>query len=232
MVTDAGRSGRIDIAHIGAHEQWADVLAGHHYTQRCDVLVCPTTAHADVLLGLLDRPISARGRRRLEWITVASHVQAGLLAFDVGDRTTARRYFATAWSVADDSGNDTLRARTLRVTQVLHSPIESGGRGGDARRAVALMRRAVHHARRADPATRAHAHRRLGLLLAAAGDEHGFLTSYEAGDRLPEPHGQPDGHGFLACFFAMAPERVTNRGIGPCTDRPRRAGHRRADAHA
>ncbi|MGH8898139.1 MAG: hypothetical protein ACRDZ4_14260, partial [Egibacteraceae bacterium] len=54
----------------------------------------------------------------------------------------------------------------------------------------------------------------LGLLLAAAGDERGFLTSYEAGDRILVPHGQPDGPGFLARFFATPPERVTNRGIG------------------
>ncbi|MGH8896143.1 MAG: hypothetical protein ACRDZ4_03750, partial [Egibacteraceae bacterium] len=54
----------------------------------------------------------------------------------------------------------------------------------------------------------------LGLLLAAAGDERGFLTSYEAGDRILVPHGQPDGPGFLARFFARTPEQVSNRGIG------------------
>lgn len=214
IAADIRRGGWVDTRVVAAHEEWADVLAGRHHTQRPDVLVDPTTQHADVLLGLLDRPMTDTSRRRLEPITVASHVQAGLLAFDTNDRTTARRYFALAWDVADEAGNDTLRARTLRVAQVLHSPIESGGRAGNVRRAVTLMRRAVYYARRADPATRAHAHCRLGLLLAAVGDERGFLNSYEAGDRLPEAHGQPDGHGFLPRFLALSPERVTNRGIG------------------
>ncbi|MGH8901593.1 MAG: hypothetical protein ACRDYA_07890 [Egibacteraceae bacterium] len=214
IAADVGRSGRVDAGLVAAHEEWADVLAGAHDAQRNDVLVLPVADQADVLFGLLDRPIAPEDRRRLESITVASHVQAGLLAFNAGDRTAARRYFATSWSVADDAGDDTLRARTLGVAQVVHSPIVSGGRGGDVDRAVTLVRRAVHHARRADPVTRATVHHRLGLLLAASGDECGFLAAYEAGDRIAVPYGQPDGHGYLARSFAQPPERATNKGIG------------------
>ncbi len=214
IAADISRGGRVDTKLVASHESVADALAGLHYVERSDVLAGQVGRQADVLLGLLDRPMTTADRRRLESITVASHVEAGLLAFNVGDRPTARRYFALGQSVVDDADDDTLRARTLGVAMVLHSPIEAGGRGGDARRAVALMRRAVHHARRADPATRAYAHRRLGLLLAAAGNERGFLTSYEAGDRIAVVHGQPDGPGFLARYVAMTPEQVSNRGIG------------------
>ena len=204
----------VDSGLVAAHEAWADVLASPHSTQRADVLIGPTAQHADVLLGLLDRPMAGTDRRRLESITVSAHVQAGLLAFGASDRTTARRYFALAWNVADEAGDDTLRAQTLGVAAVLHSPIEAGGRGGDSRKAVATMRRAVHHARHADLATRGYAHRWLGLELAAAGDEQGFLTSYEAGDRLSKPQPPLDGHGFLPRYFARAIDQVSNRGIG------------------
>ena len=171
IAADIGRQGRVATALVAAHEQWADMFADQHDIQRNDLLADPVARHADLLLGLLDRPMADRSRRRLEAITVATHVHAGLLAFNAGDRTAARRSFATAWSVADETGDDTLRARTLRVAQVLHSPIESGGRQGDARRAIKVVRRALYYARRADAATQANTHRRLGMLLAAAGDE-------------------------------------------------------------
>jgi hypothetical protein len=214
IAADLRHPGRVDPHLVASHETLADALAVPHSALQPEVLGDQVARHADVLFKMLDRPMATPERRRLEAITVASHVQAGLLAFDASDRTTARRYFALAWDVADDADDDTLRARTLRVAQVLHSPIESGGRSGNAHRAAALMRRAVHYARRADPATRANIHRRLGLLFAAAEDERGFLTSYEAGDRIPDPPGEPNGPGFLARFFARPPEQVTNRGIG------------------
>ena len=111
IAADIGRQGRVDPHLVASHETLADALAVAHLTAWPEVLGDQVTRHADLLLGLLDRPMADRSRRRLQAMTVATHVQAGLLAFDSTDRATARRSFATAWSVADEAGDDTLRAR-------------------------------------------------------------------------------------------------------------------------
>ncbi|MGH3922167.1 MAG: hypothetical protein ACRDTT_04740 [Pseudonocardiaceae bacterium] len=92
--------------------------------------------------------------------TVGSYVQAGKLAHHLGDRVAARRWFATAYDLADEAGDDTLCAQALRVASVLRSPIPTGGRTGDSRKAVTRMRKVVAPARQADPATLADAYRR------------------------------------------------------------------------
>lgn len=205
----------VDARLVTAHEVMADAFAGWHFTLPSDVIVEFVTHHAGLLDGLLDCPMPDAHRRRLEVVTVGAHVQAALEAFCGGDRRSARRSFAAARSLADDADDDTLRAQAVGVSAILHSPIEAEGLRGDSRRAVQTMRRAVHHARRADPATRAYSYRWLGLELAAADDAEGFLASYEAGDRLGEPRNQPDGPGFLARNVAMTPDQVSRtRGIG------------------
>lgn len=203
---------RVDAALIADHEDLADALASRWPAVHPDVLFGQVAHQAYTLLGLLDRPMTDADRRRLDAITVGAHIQAGLTAFGLGDRREARRFFATAWSVASEANDSTLCARTLGLAAVLHSPIESGGSRGDTRKAIALMRHAVHHARRADPATHAFMLRWLGLELAAAGDEPGFHASFEAAERLPEV--PPDGHGFVTHYYAQPPERASNRGIG------------------
>ncbi len=212
MTSPVDRS--VDATLIAGHEDLADVLASRAHTTRLDVLLGQVAHHADVLLGLLDSSMTAGDRRRLEAIAIGAHVQAGLSAFGLGDRSGARRFFATAWSLADESNDAVLCAQTLGVAAVLHSPIESGGRGGDSRKAVSVMTQAVHYGRRADPATHAYALRWLGLELAAAGDERGFHRSFEAAERLPQSLVTSDGHGFLARYYAGPPEQVSNRGIG------------------
>ena len=70
--------GRVDASLVAAHEEWADMLAACHYTQRSDVLVRPVSQHADVALRLLERPMSETVRQRLE--TIAVGVCAGWAA--------------------------------------------------------------------------------------------------------------------------------------------------------
>lgn len=152
----------VDAGLIAAHGELADSLASLHRVVRPDVLAQPLAGHAEALLRLLDRPASDSQRRRLEGVVTSVHAQAGITAFCLGDRPGARRYCAVAWKVADDAGDDTLRAQVLNVAGVLDSPIEAGELSSSSRRAVATMRRAVHYARHADPATRAYAHRWLG----------------------------------------------------------------------
>ncbi|MGH8900048.1 MAG: helix-turn-helix domain-containing protein [Egibacteraceae bacterium] len=203
------RGGRVDATVVADHEEFADRLVARHRVTRPDELVREVARHADVLLGLLDRPIKAADRQRLEVIAVGSHVQAGKLAHHLGDRVAARRWFATANDIADEAGDDTLRAQALRVASVLRSPIPTGGRTGDSHKTVMLMRKVVALARQADPATRADAHRWLGLQLAADRDERGFRESFETAERLSGAHVPLDGHGFLANQVAVTPEQVS-----------------------
>lgn len=209
IVAAVTRGGQVHATVVADHEQFADALAARHRVTRPDELVGEVARHADVLLGLLDRPIRDADRRRLEVIAVGSYVQAGKLAHHLDDRVAARRYFATANDIADEAGDDVLRAQALRVASVLRSPIPTGGRSGDSRKAVTLMRKVVALARRADPATLADAYRWLGLQLAADEDERGFRESFEAAERLSGGHGPLDSHGFLTSTVAVTPEQVS-----------------------
>jgi transcriptional regulator with XRE-family HTH domain len=209
IVAELTRDSRVDTTLIADYEDIADALVARHRTTRADELINEVAQHADALLGLLDRPIKAADRRRLEIITVGLHVQAGKLSHHLGDRITARRSFATANDIADEAGDDTLRAQALRVATVLRSPIPTGGRSGNSGKAVTAMRKVVALARRADPAIRADAYRWLGLQLAADGDERGFREAFEAAERLSGAHKTLDGHGFLADQVAVTAEQVS-----------------------
>ena len=208
----------VDARLLAAHEDLADVFAERHHSTPHEVLLDQVAHQAGKLLWLLDRPMATAERRRLDAIVVASHVHAGLLAFNLAARAAARGYFATAQSVADDANDDALRAQALVGSRTLRTSIESGGRavppGG---RVVELMREAADLSRRADPDTCAYVHAWLGLELAAANDERGFLTAYETAERLAQHTGHGEGRGFLArrmLSWRLQPEQAANKGIG------------------
>ncbi len=198
----------VDSKLIAAHEDLADTLASLHWTTGHDVLAGQVVHHADILTRLLDRPIVGADRQRLEAVTASSCAQAGMLAWHLNDRATQRRYFALARTIADDSGDDRLRAQALTAARIQHSPIEPGGPVGCDGRAVKLMRHAVYHAQRADRTTRAFAQHWLGLELAASGDERGFLEACEIAAHLAE-HAQPAGSGFFARSQVLTPSRLS-----------------------
>jgi transcriptional regulator with XRE-family HTH domain len=102
---------RIDAKLITDHEQLADAYALLHRTTRPPNLFLPVAHQAEALYGLLDQPAPPKLQDRLYIVTAGSHAQAGLLAFLAGDRTVARRYFALATDIAEDSRNDTLHAQ-------------------------------------------------------------------------------------------------------------------------
>ncbi len=205
----------VDARLIADHEDVADRLASLHSTISPDTLVDQVTHHADTLLALLDRPTAAGADRlRLEAVTAGSCAQAGVLAFWLNDRSIQRHYFSQARTVADDSGDDALRARTLSVIRIEHSYMKIGQFAGCNKRAVMLLRRAVHHSQRADHATRAFAQHWLGLELAAAGDERGFLDSCETAEHLLT-HARSDDFGFFTRYLSMEPEAANRtRGFG------------------
>ncbi|MGH8910855.1 MAG: hypothetical protein ACRD0K_31295, partial [Egibacteraceae bacterium] len=126
----------VDAGLVAAHEKFADELAELHVTKRPDQLVGAVARQADELLGLLDRPLTPLVRGRLEAVVVGSCAHAGWLAFRMGDRRSARGCFALARGVAEDSGDEVLRARALGVGAIMLSPMPGGGLGGDPRRFV------------------------------------------------------------------------------------------------
>ncbi len=201
----------VDATLIAAHEDLADTLASLHRVTRHDVLLGQVAHHADLLYGLLDRPMGVADRRRLDVVAVESHLQAGMLAFIVGDRSAARRYFALAIGVADDARDEALRALALGASSIVHSSIPSGGVGGDTERAVELLRRAAGHAQRADAKTRGWVHRWLAMELAACGDDGGFHGHMELAERLSGP-GRDRGY----CVHSLSDETDTARtwGVG------------------
>jgi hypothetical protein len=211
IAADLGRTDRVDKSLVTSHGQLADVLAGLHRSSRPDVLLDQVAKHADDLLGLFDRHMAGTTRRQLDIIATESCLQAGMLAFLSGDRTAARHHFAMAQKAADDAGDDTLRAWTLGASSMLVSSIPTGGVGGDTDRAVKLLRRAVHHARRSDARTRAWAHRWLAMELAAADDEHGFREHMQQADRLHIP-GQTE-RGYPARSLLGGPD-LRELGVG------------------
>lgn len=197
-IASADGGGRVDAQLVAAHEELADTLAGLHRTVRSDVLVGPVARHADMVLGLLDCPASEADRRRLEAIVVGAHGQTGLLAFFSGARTAARRYFAIASSVAEESGDETLRAQALGVASIPYSE----GIGSQTRRAVCMLSEAVEHARRSDSHTRGWLHLWLAEELTTLGDERGFQSHIEQAERLVDVGDRLNWRGFFARYAA------------------------------
>jgi hypothetical protein len=169
----------VDRRLIDDHEEFTDVLAGLHRKTRPDILLGPVTREADLVVGLLDRPASPQDRVRLYTVATGVCAQAGCLAFGIGERPVARRYFALARDIAEDSEDDTLHAQALGASSVLSSPLPQGNRGGKPERARAQLSEAVDHAKGADPLTRSWLNRWLALELAAAGDDRGFRFHME-----------------------------------------------------
>ncbi|MGH8901140.1 MAG: helix-turn-helix domain-containing protein [Egibacteraceae bacterium] len=178
---------RVDVGLIADHEQLADAYALLHPTARPSRLLVPVSRQADTLYGLLDRPVSSRLGDRLYVVAAGSHAQAGLLAWHTGDRTTARRYFALATDIAEDSRNDTLHAQVLHVASVAHR--KPGGR------AATMTAQAVDLAANADNGTRASLHSGHAIRLARGNDEYGFRAHMERADQLRSR--TTDGTGFL-----------------------------------
>jgi len=206
----------VDTKLIAAHEDVTDALADLHTVTRSDVLTPLVSAQADGAIRLLDRDVRAQvDRRRLEKTVVGSCSQAAKLAFADGDRLTARRYFALARGVAEDSGDPMLQAQALGSTSILYSSVPTGGRRGNPARAVNLLQGAAAHARRADDHTRAWVGWWLAAELAAARDARGFHRAVEAAEIANGQRGHTDGRGFFARRYPTGPELSSqNMGVG------------------
>jgi hypothetical protein len=206
----------VDPGLVAAHEKFADALAELGPTRRPDELVGPVAECADDLVVLLERPMGEANRRRVEAAAAGAYAQAGMNALCLADRRLARGCFALARDMAEDSGDDTLRAQVVGVRAILLSPPPVGS--GDPRRQADRLSEAVHYARRADSGTRVMLHRWLATALAGKRDERGFRRAVEAADRLAGRTGATGDGGWLARHFAGASggggERAKSLGQG------------------
>ena len=189
---------RIDAALITDHEQLADAYALLDRAIRPARLLSPVTDQADTLYGLLDQPAPPKLQDRLYVVAAGTHAQAGKLAWIAGDRTNARRYFALATDIAEDSRNDTLRAQILGVASTAHR--QPGGR------AAAMMAQAVALAAHADGNTQAWLGSWHAARLADANDERGFRRHIERADQMRSE--TADGTGFLMRYGALQSSQV------------------------
>jgi hypothetical protein len=197
---------RVDAKLITDHEDIADAFAAVHRTGDPVVLGEVVAAHADMLSELLDRAVSEANRRRLEVIAVSSHAQAGMLAFILADHPTARRYFALARNIAEDSGDAALLAQSYCVSSLMHSSIRRGRRGGGRGRALTLLSQAADYARSSDTPTRYTVQRWLAEELAVAHNEYGFRQALAVAEDVVGKTGHHDGRQFFARRSPVTPE--------------------------
>ncbi|MGH8899075.1 MAG: hypothetical protein ACRDZ4_19135, partial [Egibacteraceae bacterium] len=195
--------GPVDASLVAGHEVMADVLAERFWSARIDALLPLVDREASVLLGLLDLPMGGEERRRLEALATGAHVQAATLAFKAGRRVDARRCFALARDIADDSGEPSLQAQALVASMTPGMPWHTAhGQVVDPSRADRRLSGAIDLARRADGRTRAWLHRWMGVVLAAKNDERGFRVHAEQADRAFDEAHVAAPVGFLDRYVA------------------------------
>lgn len=106
-------------------------------------------------------------------MVVGVHCQVGLWACHSHQPARAYRYLATAYEVAASGGDGWLEARALGALSYLHSSAPRGGRGGNPRRTLELLERALALAAHADAFTR-------GWLATWRADQHATLGDVSA----------------------------------------------------
>lgn len=189
LAGSAGRS-RVDHGWLAAHLAVGQALAGLYRGGDPRVTLPLALSYADVLLCEWDR-IGAGSERCLDLahLVVGVHAQVGLWSVHADLPVQAHRYLATACELAAGVGDPALTARALGALSYLYSSAPRGGRGGDPRRALALLEEASGLAARADGFTRgwlatwrADQHAALGAVAAARADIDVARAGLTAGD--------------------------------------------------
>lgn len=192
-IMDAGGWG-VDSGLVTSHEQWHAVLAAAYRTTHPQLLLPAVAGHADDLYELLGRTLTPELRTRLVAVGVHAHCEAALLAFQLGDVTSARRQVTIARDIAEEARDLRLQARALGVSSMVYSSALRGGHGGDPERAADLLDQALALERHLDRCTR-------GWLAVCRGSEaieaHDLETAktwLEGGrEALTEPDGPSQG---------------------------------------
>lgn len=190
----AGGKYPVDEGLIASHERVAVALAQEYTTAKPGVLLPVVAAAADGVLEDLVLVTTGAQRDRLSAVAVGAHAEAGLLAVHAGRWPTAYRYLSMARSVAEASGDPTLRAQALTTFANLYDPGVRGGAGGDSDQTVRLLDQAADvSAGHAPGLVLANIHRWRGALHARAGDAEAAkpdLAAAEQGLGRPAPdHG-------------------------------------------
>lgn len=171
-----GRAGPVDRRLLASHVEVADTLASMYRSVDPRAVLSMAAAYTDEVLELYDQRATGAADD-LAVIVVGVHCQVGLWACHAHQPARARRYLATACDVAAGLGDPALQARALGALAYLHSSAPRGGLGGNPRRALELLGRALALAANADGFSRgwlatwrADQHATLGDLAAARAD--------------------------------------------------------------
>jgi transcriptional regulator with XRE-family HTH domain len=175
------RPDAVDRRLIASHTEVAEALASMYRTADPRSVLSMAVAYADDLLRLYDEQ-AAEPSPELTTLVVGIHCQVGLWAYHAGQTVTAYRHLATGCAVAAAAGDRPLQARALGALSYLHSSAPRGGIGGNPRRALGLLTRALELAARADDFTR-------GWLATWRADQHATLGNLPAALRDVETAG-------------------------------------------
>jgi transcriptional regulator with XRE-family HTH domain len=161
---------------VEGHREVAQAIAGLYRSADPRSGLPVAMAYADDVLALLDGSMSDPDRAELGGIVAGVHAQIGLWACHLHRTAVAYRYLATACNVAEETRDPVLQARTLGAFSYLYSTAPRGGHGGDARRAVTLLTKALALANRADGFT-------VGWLATWRADQYATLGNLSAAQR-------------------------------------------------
>jgi transcriptional regulator with XRE-family HTH domain len=189
---------RVDHKLVQGHREVAQAIAGLYRGADPRSGLPVAVAYADDVLALLDGSMSDPDRAELGGIVAGVHAQIGLWACHLHRPAMAYRYLATACYVAEETRELALRARTLGAFSYLFSSAPRGGHGGDPRRAVILLTKALALASRADGFT-------VGWLATWRADQYATLGDLDAAQRDVEAGGQglsANDDGSAIGFFA------------------------------
>ncbi|MGH8896464.1 MAG: helix-turn-helix domain-containing protein [Egibacteraceae bacterium] len=194
----AGAKYPADEGLIASHERIAVGLAQEYTTAKPGVLLPVVAAAADGMLEDLGLVMTGTQRGRLSAVAVGAHAQAGLLAVHAGRWPTAYRYLSMARSLAEASGDPTLRAQALTTFANLYDPLARGGAGGDPTETKRLLDQAADAATGHAPGlVLADIQKWRGALHARAGDAEAAKPDLAAAEQgLGKPAG-PD-HGLFS----------------------------------
>lgn len=109
-------------------------------------------SHLVVLTGALQASQPPDARRQLQSMAAETAAMAGRLSHLLENRGDANAWCSFARDLAAEAGDEPMLALALTLNRLQHSPIPSGNRWGDIRKALALLDEAVSHLKPSSPA--------------------------------------------------------------------------------
>ena len=124
-------------------EEMTHQLARTSRIARPAVLLGPAQGHLGTFRELLSGTVAVGHRRRAYALTGEASLLVGRLAQLLNRWPESHMHLSWATSLADEAGDDTLRAHAFGAMSALHSGIPRGGRGGDPTKAIQILDAAI-----------------------------------------------------------------------------------------